>query len=61
MARVRVNQTDGSTQLWQRRAEALAAGSLLLEHKPDREQWTRRDRRVYVYALAISRRIEKLQ
>ncbi len=61
MARLRQTTTTEATSLWTRRANALAAGSILLTEKPDRSQWTRDDRRVYYYALAISRRIEKLQ
>lgn len=52
--------TPEAEVLWVKRADALAAGSLLLDDKPDREQWTQREFRTWVYAMAISRRLEKL-
>ena len=46
--------------LWERRGDALKAGSVLLEEKPDHEAWTPAERRVFFYASAVSRRLEKL-
>lgn len=53
--------TPEAAALWTRRAEALEAGTLLLSGKPDRELWTADDRRLFRYALAVSRRMDKLQ
>ena len=49
-----------AVSLWEKRGYALKASSVLLEEKPDREDWTRHERRVFSYASAISRRLEKL-
>ena len=46
--------------LWERRGDALKASSVLLEKKPDRDEWTKAERRIFNYASAISRRLEKL-
>ena len=46
--------------LWIRRGDALKKSSKLLEKKPDREEWTPEERRVFLYASAVSRRLEKL-
>ena len=46
--------------LWERRGDALKASSALLEQKPDREEWTAAERRLFFYASAVSRRLEKL-
>lgn len=46
---------------WNRRSEALEAGAILLAQKPNREQWTHEELRVFRYALAVSRRMDKLQ
>jgi hypothetical protein len=47
--------------LWNQRADALRAGSVLLADKPDRTNWTNREFRIWRYATAISHRLEKLQ
>lgn len=47
-------------QVWLRRVAALKAGSALLERKPDRTKWSRQEYRVWLYASAISRRMERL-
>jgi hypothetical protein len=47
--------------LWNQRAHALRAGTDLLTVKPDRENWTDREFRLWRYATAISHRLEKLQ
>lgn len=49
-----------AVSLWERRGDALKASSNLLEEKPDRQEWTRAERRIFNYASAISRRLEKL-
>lgn len=46
--------------LWSRRAEALKAGTELVSEKPDRALWSDDDFRVWRYAQAISRRVERL-
>ncbi len=46
--------------LWLRRVDALKAGSILLAQKPDRRRWSRAELRVWRYATAISRRMERL-
>ena len=46
--------------LWSRRADALKAGSILLSEKPEREYWTHEEYRVWRYARAISRRMDRL-
>jgi hypothetical protein len=51
---------DEAAALWNRRGDALDAGTRLLTEKPDREWWTREDYRVWRYAMAVSRRIEKI-
>ena len=52
--------TARAVRLWERRGDALKAGSELLEEKPDRDEWTRAERRIYTYASAVSRRLGKL-
>ncbi len=49
-----------AVELWTRRADALKAGTLLVSEKPDREEWTPDDIRVWRYAAAISRRMNRL-
>lgn len=46
---------------WTRRSEALAAGAILVSNKPDRGSWSLEDQRLFRYAMAVSRRIDKLQ
>ena len=46
--------------LWERRGDALKASSNLLDEKPDRDEWTPAERRMFSYASAVSRRLEKL-
>jgi len=45
---------------WTRRSEALEAGTILISTKPDRDEWTQVEARLFRYAMAISRRMEKL-
>lgn len=47
-------------ELWIRRADALKAGTTLMATKPDRDGWTDDELRVWRYAMAISRRMERL-
>ena len=47
-------------KLWDRRAEILEAGHVLLQEKPDPGKWTEEDRRLWRYASAISARLDKL-
>ena len=54
------NLTARAVELWEKRGVALKTSSILLEQKPDRDEWTRRERRIFSYASAISRRLEKL-
>jgi hypothetical protein len=46
--------------IWDRRANALEAGFKLMEKKPDDRAWTEGDRRLWRYALAVSKRLERL-
>jgi hypothetical protein len=46
---------------WSRRSEALEAGTILLSSKPNRDLWTAEDHRLFRYALAVTRRMDKLQ
>lgn len=46
--------------VWDRRGDILAAGYALMCDKPDRSEWDRQDHRLWRYAMAISRRLEKL-
>lgn len=52
---------QGAVALWNKRADALKAGSLLVYEKPDREEWTSGELRTWKYASAISRRLDRLQ
>jgi hypothetical protein len=49
-----------AVERWHRRSDALEAGSRLMTDKPDPDEWTRQDRRLWRYALAVSRRLEKI-
>lgn len=50
-----------ATARWTRRSEALEAGTILVSVKPDRDLWTSEDYRLFRYAMAVSRRMDKLQ
>lgn len=52
-------ETDAVAR-WNKRSEALEAGSKLMSDKPDSDEWTNEDRRLWRYALAVSRRLEKI-
>lgn len=45
---------------WERRGDVLDAVNKLLKEKPDQDDWDEREWRCFNYAMAISRRIEKL-
>jgi hypothetical protein len=55
------NMTKAASDLWERRSEALAAGNALMDEKPDVEDWTDKERRLWFYALAIGKRLDRLQ
>lgn len=58
---IRVIQTKPEARhLWAKRVDALKAGSILLAEKPDRELWSDKELRLWRYATAISRRMERL-
>ncbi len=61
MASLRTNLSEDEAAWWDRRSDALVRGSELLDEKPDTETWTREERRLWIYALAIGNRIERLQ
>lgn len=46
--------------IWDRRANALEAGFKLMEKKPDDRAWSEGDKRLWRYALAVSKRLERL-
>lgn len=46
--------------IWDRRASALEAGFQLMEKKPDDRAWTDGDKRLWRYAIAVSKRLERL-
>lgn len=52
--------TDQATVMWDRRADALEAGTVLLNTKPNHREWSSHEWRLWRYALAISRRLDKL-
>ena len=52
--------TARAVELWERRGDALKTSSVLLEEKPDRDEWTPAERRAFIYASAVSRRLGKL-
>jgi hypothetical protein len=45
---------------WNKRGDAMEAGTKLMCDKPDPDEWTDEDRRLWRYALAVSRRLEKI-
>lgn len=55
-----IQSTPEARHLWLKRVDALKAGSNLLAEKPDRALWSHKDMRVWRYATAISRRMERL-
>ncbi len=58
---LRTNLTEAEAAWWDRRSEILVRGTELMNEKPDVETWTERERRLWLYAVAIGNRIERLQ
>lgn len=58
---LRTNLNEAQAAWWDRRSEALVRGTALMTDKPDIESWTPRERRIWLYAMAIGNRIERLQ
>lgn len=58
---LRTNLSEDEAAWWDRRSEALVLGTQLMNEKPDAETWTARERRLWLYAVAIGNRIERLQ
>jgi hypothetical protein len=52
--------TMAACALWDRRNAALEAMSALIDEKPDFEDWTDKERRLWNYAIAIGRRLERI-
>jgi hypothetical protein len=52
--------SEAAWALWERRNAALEASAQLMSEKPDIEEWTKEERRIWTYALAIGRRLERL-
>lgn len=62
MAIIRNPQTcPEALALWNQRADALRASTDLLAVKPNSDNWTPSEFRIWRYATAISHRLEKLQ
>ena len=58
---LRTNLSETEAAWWDRRSQALAEGTALMTDKPDTDTWTRDEWRLWLYALAIGRRLERLQ
>lgn len=58
---LRTNLSEAEAAWWDRRSEALVLGTQLMNDKPDADTWTARERRLWIYAMAIGKRIERLQ
>lgn len=58
---LRTNLSEAEAAWWDRRSEILVMGTALMNDKPDIGTWTRRERRLWLYAVAIGNRIERLQ
>jgi hypothetical protein len=58
---LRTNLDEAQAAWWDRRGEVLAQGTALMNEKPDTDTWTRQERRLWLYAMAIGNRIERLQ
>ena len=55
------NLSEAESAWWDRRSAVLAQGTALMTDKPDVDTWTRRERRLWIYAMAIGNRLERLQ
>lgn len=49
-----------ASAIWDRRNAALEAISALMDEKPDSDDWTDEERRLWNYAMAIGRRLERI-
>ncbi|MGE0025296.1 MAG: hypothetical protein AB7S70_16875, partial [Hyphomicrobium sp.] len=58
---LRTNLTEAEAAWWDKRSEVLVQGTTLMNEKPDVATWTERERRLWLYAVAIGNRIERLQ
>jgi hypothetical protein len=58
---LRSNLSPSEAAVWDRRNEALVQGAALMDEKPDMEDWTDQERRLWLYAVAIGNRLERLQ
>jgi len=58
---LKTNLTEAEAAWWDRRSDILVQGTELMNEKPDVETWTERERRLWLYAVAIGNRIERLQ
>ena len=47
--------------IWDRRNAALEAMTTLMDEKPDSDEWSDQERRLWNYAMAIGRRLERIQ
>ena len=54
------NMSAVASALWARRNAALERSVTLMDEKPDTADWTRQERRTWVYAMAIGRRLERM-
>ena len=52
--------TPEACALWERRNAALEGASQLMSEKPDIDDWTSKDRRLVMYAMAIGHRLDRL-
>lgn len=58
---LRSNLSPAEAAVWDRRNEALVQGAALMDEKPDMDEWTDQERRLWLYAVAIGNRLERLQ
>ncbi len=58
---LRSNLSETEAAVWDRRNEVLVQGTALMNEKPDMEDWTEQERRLWLYAVAIGNRLERLQ
>jgi hypothetical protein len=58
---LRTNLSEAEAAWWDRRSDVLAQGTTLMNEKPDTDTWTERERRLWLYAMAIGNRIDRLQ
>lgn len=54
------NMNATAAALWERRNAALERSAALMDEKPDIADWTRQERRTWLYAMAIGRRLERM-